>query len=108
MTSKDSPTPDSLAKYKALISKFVYHDISAPDFASCYLKTFKDETEIFGQDVFEIFEDLFTSADGYIADPKLRKELLASNRDLRKYGQGLDDGELRAAARAAYRQLFGE
>jgi hypothetical protein len=103
---KDSSTPDVLAKYKALISGFIYHDISAPDFASCYLKMFKAETEIFGQDVFEILEDLFTSADGYVADPELRMELLASNPDLRKYGQGLDDGELRVAAREAYRQLL--
>jgi Bacterial self-protective colicin-like immunity len=108
MTMGDSPSSDVLAKYKALISGFIHHDTSASDFESGYLKMFKEETEIFGQDVFDILEDLFTSADGYVADPELRKELLASNPDLRKYGQGLDDEELRAAAREAYRQLFGE
>jgi hypothetical protein len=80
----DLPVPDVLAKYQTLIHGFITHQIPAPNFESCYLKMFKNETEILGQHVFDILEDLFTSADGYVADPE------------------------RAAAREAYRQLFGE
>lgn len=68
---------------------------------------FKNETETLGQGVFDILQGLFRSADGYVADPELREELLASHPELRKYSQGLDDEELREAAREAYLQLFG-
>ncbi len=101
------PVSDVLAKYKMLIHRFINREISAPEFESCYLKMFKNETAIFGEHVFDILEYLFTSADGYVADPQWREELRAANPDLRKYGQYLDDDELRADAREAYRQLFG-
>jgi hypothetical protein len=42
-----------------------------------------------------------------VADPELRSKILAENPDLRKYGQALDEEELRADAREAYRRLFG-
>jgi hypothetical protein len=41
---------------------------------------------------------LSRSADGYVADLELRKEVLASNLELGRYSQGLDDEELRDAA----------
>jgi hypothetical protein len=41
-----------------------------------------------------------------VADPELHRRILAENPDFRKYGQALDDEELRACARDAYRQLF--
>ena len=101
------PVSDVLTKYKMLIYRFINREISASEFESRYLKMFKNETEIFGEHVFDILEDLFTSADGYVADPERRKELLAADPELRKYGQGLDDDELRADALKAYQQLFG-
>lgn len=96
---------DSLAKYKVLIRTFIDNQITPADFEKRYLEMFKGESEIFEQDIFDILQDLFTSADGYVGDPVLRRKLLASNPDLKQYGQGLDDDELRSAARDAYRRL---
>ena len=98
--------PESIAKYKALISQFINGQISASDFQEAYLTMFKNEEPIGIKDVFDVLEYLFTSADGYVADPEVRTKILAENPDLRKYGQALDDEELRADAREAYRQLF--
>ena len=108
MALDGAPAPNLIAKYKTLIYQFINHQISAPDFESSYLKMFKNETEIIGGDAFDILEDLFTSTDDYVADPELRSRLLAENLDFQKYGKPLDDEELRAEAREAYRQLFGE
>jgi Bacterial self-protective colicin-like immunity len=99
--------PKVLAKYKILIYQFINDQISALDFESSYLKLFKSDTEMIGGDAFDILEDLFTSTDDYVADPELRSRLLAENRDFHKYGKPLDDEELRAEAREAYRKLFG-
>jgi Bacterial self-protective colicin-like immunity len=106
MNIQDAPASDVLAKYKSLIYSFINHEISAPDFEDSYLRVFKAETESFGQEVFDILQQLFRKVDGYVADPELREELLRSNPELRQYSQGLDDGELRDAAREAYTQLF--
>jgi hypothetical protein len=108
MDLDDALAPKWRSKYKSLISQFVNHQISAADFESAYLKMFKNEEEIIGGEEFDILEYLFTSADGYVADPELRSRILAENPNARKYGQGLDDEELRADAREAYRKLFGE
>ena len=98
---------ESLAKYKTLISEFLKGQISASDFQHRYLTMFKNEEPIGSQEVFDVLEYLFTSADGYVADPESRRNLLAEHPEWRKYGQGLDDEELRADAREAYEQLFG-
>lgn len=103
-----APTPKApIAKYGCLIYQFINDQISASDFASQYLRMFKAEKNIIGGDGFDVLEYLFTSADGHVADPELHRRILAENPDFRKYGQGLDDEELRADAREAYRQLFG-
>lgn len=107
-TPNDVSAPEGAAKYKSLIDQFINGQISAYDFQSFYLTRFKNEEEMIGGDEFDILEYLFTSADGYVADPELRSRILAENPDARKYGQGLDDEELRADAREAYRKLFGE
>jgi hypothetical protein len=106
MASDEVSAPKGAAKYKSLISQFINGQISASDFERSYLKTLKNETEMIGGDAFDILEDLFTSADDYVADPELRSRLLAENLDFHKYGKPLDDEELRADAREAYRQLF--
>jgi Bacterial self-protective colicin-like immunity len=108
MAIDDVPTAKILAKYKALIYQFINHQISAPDFESPCLKMLKNETEMIGGDNFDILEDLFTSTDDYVADPELRSRLLVDNVDIHKYGKPLDDEELRAEAREAYRKLFGD
>lgn len=102
------PASQNARKYKSLISQFINGQISASEFQTTYLQAFKTSEDMLGQDEFDILEYLFTSADGYVADPESRRELLAERPELRKYGQGLDDEELRADARDAYRQLFGE
>jgi Bacterial self-protective colicin-like immunity/Barstar (barnase inhibitor) len=108
MAPDDASAPRGAANYKSLIAQFVDRQILAPDFQSRYIKMLKNETEMIGGDAFDILEDLFTSADDYVADPELRSRLLAENLDFHKYGKPLDDEELRAEAGEAYRQLFGE
>lgn len=108
MTADGSSLPASVTKYKVLISKFIEGEISASRFQNSYLTMFQNEEPLGNQEVFDILQYLFTSADGYVADPETRKAILAENPKLRKFGQGLDDEELRADAREAYRQLFGE
>jgi Bacterial self-protective colicin-like immunity len=108
MASSDASAPKGGAKYKTLISQFINYEISASEFQSCYLKAFKNEEEMIGGEEFDILEYLFTSADGYVADPESRRNLLVEHPEWRKAGQGLDDEELRACARNAYRQLYGE
>jgi hypothetical protein len=108
MALDGASAPKGIAKYKTLISHFINGQISASDFQNSYLKMFKNEEDIELGDEFDILEYLFTSADGYVADPESRSYLRAKYPEFRKYGQGLDDEELRADAREAYRQLFGE
>lgn len=102
------PASANARKYKNLISQFINGQITASEFQSAYIQAFKTSEDKLGQDEFDILQYLFTSADGYVADPESRKQLLAAYPELRKYGHGLDDEELRADAREAYRQLFGE
>jgi len=102
------PPSENARKYQSLISQFINGQISASEFQSSYLQAFKTSEDMLGQDEFDILQYLFTSADGYVADPESRRQLLAERPELRKYGQGLDDEELRTDAREAYRQLFGE
>jgi hypothetical protein len=99
--------PAALSKYKTLMSQFIKGEISASSFQSSYLTMFQNEEPLGNQEVFDVLQYLFTSADGYVADPETRSAILAENPKLRKYGQGLDDEELLADARDAYRQLFG-
>ena len=106
MSANGAFVPASIAKYKSLISKFIEGGLSAPEFQDAYLTMFQNEEHIENKEVFDVLQYLFTSADGYVADPELRSRILAENPDLRRYGQGLDDEELRADAREAYRQLF--
>lgn len=102
------PASANARKYKSLILQFINGQISASEFQSAYLQAFKTSEDRLGQDEFDILEYLFTSADGYVADPESRRQMLAESPEWRKYGQGLDDEELRADARDAYRQLFGD
>ncbi len=102
------PASDSAEKYRSLISRFIDGQISAATFQDTYIQAFKTSEDRLGQDEFDILQYLFTSADGYVADPESRRQILAETPQLRKYGQGLDDDELRADARDAYRKLFGE
>lgn len=101
-----SPASAGAEKYRGLISRFINGDISAADFKSCYLKKFKQDDDIDLGEEFEILEYLFTSADGYVEDPETRSYLRAKYPNFREAGQGLDDEDLLAEAREAYRQLF--
>ena len=94
------------AKYKSLISRFIDGEISASDFQDRYLKMFKQDADVELGDEFDTLEYLFTSADGYVADAEARSYLRAKYPNFHEAGQGLDDEELRAEAREAYRKLF--
>jgi Bacterial self-protective colicin-like immunity len=56
--------PESITKYKALISQFIEGQISASDFQEAYLTMFQNEEHIGIREVFDVLEYLFTSADG--------------------------------------------
>lgn len=107
MTTDGAQASAAVAKYENLIIQFINHQISAPDFASVYLNMFANEQEFIGGTAFDILEYLFTSADGYVADPEARRIMLIEHPEWRKAGQGLDDEELRAEARDAYQRLVG-
>jgi hypothetical protein len=81
MASDEVSAPKGAAKYKSLISQFINGQFQLPILKSSYLKMLKNEAEMIGGDAFDILEDLFTSADDYVADPELRSRLLAENFD---------------------------
>lgn len=65
-------TVPGLDKYVSLIEHFVVGELIATEFESQYLYSFKNENQIFPQDVFELLNDLFSDIDSFVADPKLR------------------------------------
>ncbi len=83
------------AKYAALISNFVNGRISAHEFETAYLSLFKNDKDQVPGSAFDILDGLFFYVDEYVADPELRNR-----------AGGLDDEELRARAREAYRKLY--
>ncbi|MCV6983994.1 hypothetical protein H7H78_00540 [Mycobacterium shinjukuense] len=83
------------AKYRELISSFINREISAQHFESSYLALFKHGKDQFPGPEFNVLEGLFFDVDDYVADPELRRDV-----------HGLDDEELRACAREAYRKLY--
>jgi hypothetical protein len=93
-------------KYRNLIYEFMNGDISAADFQTRYMRMFKQDDDIELGEEFDILEYLFTSADGYVEDPEARSYLREKYPAFRAAGQGLNEDELRAEAREAYRQLF--
>jgi hypothetical protein len=92
------------AKYRALISKFIDHRISAQEFQTTFLKLFKNEKAHGLSAEFDILDGLFADADDYVADAELREKA----RELYdgKLFRTLDDAELRVRAREAYRKLY--
>lgn len=61
-----------LEKYKVLISKFVEGELSADEFETAYLDMFKSEEGFFGEEMYEILQELFCRVDAYCADESLR------------------------------------
>lgn len=75
-------------KYKALMEGFINMDISVEDFERDYLYSFKNETEIMEDTIFEVLNTVFEAVDCYwceclpgqetafeISEQQLRKEV---------------------------------
>ncbi|MGG3887557.1 colicin immunity domain-containing protein [Metabacillus fastidiosus] len=52
-------------KYMKLIESFLKNEINVGEFEKRYLRSFKDETEKLGENLFIILNDLFESVDRY-------------------------------------------
>lgn len=104
MSPENKPAGTMSAKYRTLISKFIDHQISAQEFQTTFLKSFKNETAHGLSAEFDVLDGLFADADDYVADPELRES--ARGLDDGKLFRALDDAELRARAREAYRKLY--
>jgi hypothetical protein len=106
MSSDYAAAAREAAKYRGLISSFINRQISAQEFKSSYLRLFKNEKGLGLSVEFDILEELFTDADGYVADPEYRKYLRSKGPESRKLFPAFDEEELRDRAREAYRKLY--
>ena len=83
----------TIARYILLLTQFVTGKITAAQFEHAFLKMFKEETEIFPEDIYEVLNKLFLDVDAYCGDPSLRDE------------EDLDDEKLLAGAKEALKKL---
>lgn len=86
-----------LAGYEPIIRAFITGTSKADDFERDYLLYFKNDSHQVGGPEFDVLDELFADIDDYVADPRLREEV-----------SGIDEEELRARAREAYKKLYGE
>lgn len=106
-TSDGAAAVRKSVKYRELISSFIKHQILAQEFATTYLKMFKNDPDYsLTQDEFDILEELFTDADDYSADPEYRDYVRSLDPESRGLIRALDEDELRDRASAAYRKLY--
>jgi hypothetical protein len=71
-------------KYMTLIERFLDRKIQASEFERSYLQLFKNETEWFGEEIFDILQGVFSSVDEFCADPALRSETSLNESQLRQ------------------------
>ncbi len=83
----------TLDKYILLLSQFVTGEITASKFGTQYLELFKNETESFSEDTYDVLNNLFSDADAYCEDPSLRDD------------EDLNDDELLASVKKALEKL---
>jgi hypothetical protein len=107
-------------RYSDLIERFLSRQLSAQQFSDRFLEDFKKETELLGEPLFGLLDELFGDADSFTADPILLAKdpdfyldetgLNAKARDIRArmqvwqgqqsvVGQAESDLSVRAAAR---------
>jgi len=79
--------------YMTLIERFLGRQIHATEFERLYLDQFMNETEWFGEEIFDILQGVFSAADEFCADPRLRSET------------SLDEEQLREECQAALEKL---
>lgn len=82
-----------ISKYLTLIKSYTEGEQTAPEFTSRYLDEFKGEESLMSEELYDILDRMFGSADFYSEDPELRG----------KYG--IDDEELLDDAIEAQRRL---
>lgn len=91
----------ALKKYMELISQFISNDITLLQFNTRYLELFKQETVIFGGEIYETLNNLFLDIDQYCGDPNLWEEgdlndeqlLESAKKSLIKLQQIYNDGQ---------------
>ena len=74
----------NVGKYITLIERFLDGQIQATEFERLYLNRFKNETERFGEEIFDVLEGVFSAADEFCADPALRGNTSLDESQLRE------------------------
>ena len=87
-------------EYKNLMDKFLSGETPAEEFQLAFLERFKNETTLFGADVFELLDRVFSDVDAFCADPKLFAKLEAE-----RPGFYLDEQSLRNRVAEASKRL---
>lgn len=82
-----------IEKYIELISRFVSGDLTILQFEKLYLEMFKNETIIFGGEIYETLNNLFLDIDQYCGIPDLWEE------------GDLNDGQLLESAKKSLMKL---
>lgn len=75
----------NLSSYIHLIKSFLTGDLTALDFESKYLDTFKSDPTLRPQEVFLVLDKLFGDVDAFCAEPNLRDEDDLDEDQLRQY-----------------------
>jgi len=83
-----------ISRYILLLMQFVSGKITAAQFERSYLEMFKNEQEVFPENVYEVLNNLFLDVDAYCGDPSLRTK------------EDLDDDGLRSRAKEALKKLI--
>ena len=78
--------------YMTLIQRFLDRQIQATEFEHLYLNRFKNETERFGEEMFDLLEGVFSAAEEFCSDPELRGDT------------GIDEAQLREECEVALRK----
>jgi hypothetical protein len=87
--------PARLRPYVALIRAYLSERLTGVELGLAYLALFKREVEFFPDAIYQPLEDLFGALDGFEPDDGLRSGVIG----------GLDDDQLRVAARTALNRL---
>ena len=84
-----------IRKYLDLMDAMLSGDMTATEFESRYLRTYKEDDALRPYEVFTTLDGLFADVDAFVADPALREE------------GDFDEDQLRERVATARRRLSG-
>lgn len=87
-------TEDDLRPYLNLMEIFNSGVITASQFEERYMELFKHDDRIFPDNIFIVLNDLFSDADLFVSDPRIRGQ------------DDLDESQLLASSKKAYSSLI--